>query len=136
MAWPITGNPTWVDYEVGGTRIWAVNLNAVEQKIQDLYIQPINTQMGAYTLVASDAGKMVEMALSAAADLTVPANVFSAGQRVDVADRGTARMTFVQGVGMTLHGDPSLVSGAQYRAYSIYFWSATEADVYGGLATP
>ena len=98
--------------------------------------QPINAQTGAYTLVASDAGKMVKMTLAAAADLTVPANVFTAGQRVDLSDRGTARVTVVAGSGMTVNppAGGSLVMEGQYSAASLYFWSATEADLIGLVA--
>ena len=98
--------------------------------------QPINAQTGAYTLVASDAGKMVKMTLAAAADLTVPANVFTAGQRVDIADRGTARVTVVAGSGMNINppAGGSLVMEGQYSAASLFFWSATEADLIGLVA--
>ena len=98
--------------------------------------QPINAKTGAYTLVASDAGKMVKMTLAAAADLIVPANVFTAGQRVDIADRGTARVTVVAGSGMTINqpAGGSLVMEGQYSAASLFFWSATEADLIGLVA--
>lgn len=98
--------------------------------------QPINAQTGAYTLVAADAGKMVKMTLAAAADLTVPANVFTAGQRVDIADRGTHRVTVVAGAGMTVNppAGGSLVMEGRYSAASLYFWSATEADLVGLVA--
>ena len=98
--------------------------------------QPINAQTGAYTLVASDAGKIVKMTLAAAADLTVPANVFTAGQRVDIADRGTARVTVVAGSGMTVNppAGGSLVMEGQYAYASLVFLSATEADLVGLVA--
>ena len=100
--------------------------------------QPINAQTGAYTLVASDAGKMVKMTLAAAADLTVPANVFTAGQRVDIADRGTARVTVVAGSGMTINppAGGSLVMEGQYAYASLVFLSATEADLVGLVDAP
>ena len=98
--------------------------------------QPINAQTGAYTLVAADAGKMVKMTVTTAADLTVPANVFTAGQRVDIADRGTARVTVVAGSGMTVNppAGGSLVMEGQYAYASLVFLSATEADLVGLVA--
>jgi hypothetical protein len=96
--------------------------------------QPINAQTTAYTLTASDAGKLVTMTLAAAGDLTVPTGTFTAGQRVDVLDLGASRVTFVAGAGMTLSGTPSLVSRAQHSAHSIIFLSSTEAVVVGDLA--
>ena len=98
--------------------------------------QPINAQTGAYTLVASDAGKLVTLTLTAAADLTVPANVFTAGQRVDIADRGTARVTVLAGSSMTVNppAGGSLVMEGQYAYASLVFISATEADLVGLVA--
>ena len=100
--------------------------------------QTINAKTGAYTLVASDAGKLVTLTLAAPADLTVPANVFTAGQRVDIADRGTARVTVVAGSGMTVNppAGGSLVMEGQYAYASLVFVSATEADLVGLVAAP
>ena len=95
--------------------------------------QPINAQTAAYTLTASDAGKLVTVTAATAVDVTVPAGVFTAGQRVDVLDLGTERVTFVAGAGMTLSGTPTLVSRAQYSAHSVVFLSASEAVVVGDL---
>ena len=96
--------------------------------------QAINTQTGtAYTLAASDAGKLVTVTAATAVDVTVPAGVFTAGQRVDVLDLGANRVTFVAGVGMTLSGTPTLVSRAQYSAHSVVFLSASQAVVVGDL---
>ena len=95
--------------------------------------QPINAQTGAYTLTASDAGKLVTVTAATAVDVTVPAGTFTAGQRVDVLDLGAERVTFVAGAGLTLGGTPSLVSRAQYSAHSVVFLSATQAVVVGDL---
>jgi hypothetical protein len=101
-----------------------------------LATQPINAQTGDYTLVAADAGKLVTLTLTAAADLTVPANVFTAGQRVDIADRGTARVTVLAGSGMTVNppAGGSLVMEGRYAYASLLFLSATEADLVGLVA--
>ncbi len=96
--------------------------------------QPVSAKTAAYTLVAGDAGKMVEMNLSAGAALNVPGSVFTAGQRIDVLDVGSGRVTFVGTSGMTLNGVPSLVSSAQWSAFSIFIRSATTAAVIGRLA--
>ena len=137
----------WVDGEAGGTRIDAANLDTIEEGIYQAHVtadkavggvQTVNAQTAAYTLVAGDVGKLVTMTLSTAGDLTVPANVVTvpAGTvvRVDVLDLGTARVTFVQGSGMTLTGAPTLVSSARYAGFSVIFTSATTATVVGALA--
>ena len=96
--------------------------------------QPVNAQTGtAYTLVASDAGKLVTLTNAAAITLTVPGSVFTAGQRVDVLVLGVGMVTAV-GSGATVNGTPSLVSRAQYSAFSVVFTSATTAVVIGDLA--
>ena len=94
----------------------------------------INAQTAAYTLTASDVGKLITVNAASAMDVTVPSGVFSAGERVDVLDLGAERVTFVAGSGMTLSGTPSLVSRAQYSVQSIIFLSSTEAVVAGDLA--
>ena len=107
--------------------------------LQPSTAQPINAQTGTtYTLVASDAGKLVTLTNAAAITLTVPADVFTAGQRVDIGQRGAGAVTTVAGSGMTVNPPPggSLVSEGQYAYWTLLFISATEADVIGMLATP
>lgn len=98
--------------------------------------QPINAQTTAYTLTASDAGKLVTVTAAAGVTLTVPASTFTAGQRVDIADRGTARVTVVAGSGMTVNppAGGSLVMEGRYAYASLVFLSATEADLVGLVA--
>ena len=97
--------------------------------------QAINAQTGTtYTLVAADAGKLVTLANAAAITLTVPGSVFTAGRRVDVLVLGAGMVTAV-GSSCTVNGTPSLVSRAQYSAFSVLFTSATTAVVVGDLAS-
>ena len=102
--------------------------------LQTATAQPINAQTGAtYTLVASDAGKLVTLTNAAAITLTIPGNVFNAGQRVDCIVAGAGMVTAV-GSSCTVNGTPSLVSRAQYSAFTVLFTSATTAIVIGDLA--
>ena len=102
-----------------------------------LSTQAINAQTGTtYTLVASDASKLVTCTNSGAITVTVPASTFAAGQRVDLLVLGAGMVTVAAGSGMTLNGTPSLVSRAQYSALTVLFLSATTAVVVGDLATP
>ena len=112
---------------------------AAQGALADTALQPstgqtINAQTGTtYTLVASDAGKLVTLTNSAAITLTVPGNVFTAGQRVDclVADAG---MVTAVGSSCTVSGTPFLVSRAQWSAFTVLFTSATTAVMIGDLA--
>ena len=88
----------------------------------------------AYTLVAGDAGKVVTLTNAAAITLTVPGSVFTTGQRVDVLVLG-AGMVIVVGSSCTVNGTPSLVSRAQWSAFSVVFLSASAAVVVGDLAS-
>ena len=130
-----TGNAPWEDFPSTNTPITADRLNRIETAIDGKQpaTQPINAQTGAYTLTASDAGKLVTVTAGAGATVIVPASTFTAGQRVDVLDLGAERITFVAGAGMTLGGTPSLVSRAQYSAHSVVFLSASQAVVVGNL---
>ena len=97
--------------------------------------QSINAQTGTtYTLVAADAGKLVTLTNAAAITLTVPGSVFTAGQRIDVLVLGAGMVTVV-GSSCTVNGTPSLVSRAQYSAFTVLFTSATTAVVVGDLAS-
>ena len=98
--------------------------------------QTINAQTGTtYTLVASDAGKLVTLTNAAAITLTVPGSTFTAGQRVDCLVAGAGMVTATAGSGLTLNGTPTLVSRARWSAFTILFTSATAAVVVGDLAS-
>ena len=130
-----TKNTTWVDGESGGTRIDASDLNNIEDGIYTAHTQTINAQTGtAYTLVASDASKLVTLTNPGAITLTVPGSVFTTGQRVDCLVAGAGMVTVV-GSGATVNGTPSLVSRAQWSAFTVLFTSATAAVVVGDLAS-
>ena len=94
----------------------------------------INAQTGtAYTLAAGDAGKLVTLSNATAITLTVPSGVFAAGQRIDCLVLGAGMVTVV-GSGVTVTGTPSLVSRAQYSAFTVVMLSASSAVVVGDLA--
>ena len=131
-----TKNPTWVDYPDTSTPVTAAKLNNIEDGIYTAHTQTINVQTGtAYTLVASDASKLVTLTNAAAITLTVPADVFTAGQRVDCLVAGAGMVTATAGSGLTLNGTPTLVSRAQWSAFTVLFTSATTAVVVGDMAS-
>ena len=61
-----------------------------------------NTQAGAYTLVAGDAGKYVAQS-SNSASVTVPNAVFSAGDMVTIVNLTATNINIVQGTGLDLN---------------------------------
>jgi hypothetical protein len=82
--------------------------------------QTFNAQTGTtYSLVASDAGKMVTLTNASAITLTVPSGLgLSTGQRIDLAQLGAGQVT-VAASGTTVNATPGLKLRAQYSAASL-----------------
>ena len=59
----------------------------------------INTQSSAYTLVASDAGKAIHLSNA----VTIPNNVFSAGEKVILINNTSSAQNLLTGSGLTLY---------------------------------
>jgi hypothetical protein len=83
-----------------------------------------NSQTGtSYTLVITDAGKLVERNNAAANTLTVPPNssvAFPVGTKIDIAQIGAGQTTIVAGSGVTINSAESkLAIGAQYGAATL-----------------
>ena len=63
----------------------------------------LNAQTGtSYTLIASDATKLVTLTNAAAITLTLPPSVFSTGQQINLAQLGAGQVTFAAGAGVTI----------------------------------
>jgi hypothetical protein len=93
----------------------------------------IATNSGAYTLQASDSGKLVEMSSATAVALTVPPSVFAAGEQVNIiATGGAAVITFTAGSGVTILSVGATAAAPKLRAQ---YSSATLICKTGG-ATP
>lgn len=95
-------------------------------ELEDVYAtpQPINPQTGTtYTLVLSDAGKLVTLSNGAAVTLTVPPNssvAFPVGTRIDLAQLGAGAVTVTGGAGVTVNGAASLTfAGGAYSSASL-----------------
>jgi len=94
-----------------------------------------NRQAASYTLVASDADKLVEMNVASANNLTVPASTFSAGTQILLAQYGAGQTTVVAGSGMTIRSNGAkLKLNAQYSGATLVFISGTEAYLFGDIA--
>jgi hypothetical protein len=102
------------------------------QKVIDLTLA---RKTDSYTLVAADNGQVVEMNKATANTLTVPQNIFTAGQQVLITQYGAGQTTIAAGSGVTLRSDGGkLKINTQYSSATILFISATEAYVFGNLA--
>lgn len=72
-----------------------------------------NTRVASYTLVLSDAGKVIEMNVGAANNLTVPPDAsvpFPIGTVISIEQLGAGKTTIVPGSGVTIRSAGSFMS--------------------------
>jgi hypothetical protein len=89
--------------------------------------------------VTSDTGKLVEMNVASANNLTVPANSaqpFSTGAQVLVTQYGAGQITFVADTGVTIRSlGGALKSNGQYSAQALVKIGTNEWDLFGNITT-
>lgn len=81
-----------------------------------------NAQTASYTLVLSDASKLVEISNASANNLTVPLNAtvaYPVGTQIDILQTGAGQMTVVATGGVTINGTPGLKLRAQWSAATL-----------------
>lgn len=96
----------------------------------------INTQTDDYTLVISDAYKIVEMNKGSAVNLTVPNNdsvAFPIGAEIDVVQYGAGQVTFVEASGVTIRTSTVLETLDQYSRAKLYKRATNEWVLTGEL---
>ncbi len=98
------------------------------QQLNDITNLPINDQTANYVLVVGDAGKRVIMNNAGATTITVNNSIFTAGDTVEVLNKGAGATTITAGAGVTLNGLSLVLS--QYQGASIVFLSASSALVF------
>jgi hypothetical protein len=93
---------------------------------------PANTQTTAYTLVASDAGKHVNIT---SGGVTIPANIFSSGDAISIYNNSASAQTITQGSSTTLRKAGSSETGnrtlAQYGLSTILCVGTNEFVISG-----
>lgn len=118
---------TEISYLDGVTSAIQTQINA-----RALLTQVIEAKTGAYTLTAAEKGELVTC--SGTFTLTVPGNVFVAGDRVDVINIGSGVITFT-GSSLTLNSvDAKVTVAKRWAGATIFFTSATTAVLIGNLA--
>lgn len=105
--------------------------NSIHDTKGELREVPQNTQADPYTLVASDHGKHI----LASNTVTVPANVFTAGQNVVIINWTSGNITLTQGTDMTMYQVATSNTGnrtlAQRTLVTLFFINATTCIVSG-----
>lgn len=96
----------------------------------------LNAQTGtAYTLAASDTGKLVTLTNAAAITVTVEPEAtvaFTAGAAVGLAQLGAGQVTLAAGSGVTINGGSAF--NAQYSAAQLYYLDSDTWLAVGDLA--
>lgn len=99
------------------------------------YSKQVPPSATAGTLVAADAGKQVALT----AGITVPANIFAAGDAVCLYNDTAGSLSVTQGAGLTLRMAGTATTGsrtlAQRGMATVWFRSATEAVISGAGLT-
>jgi hypothetical protein len=119
---------------------WAVGLFAtianLALKTDKLVVA--NRQTASYTLVLSDADKLVEMNVGSANNLTVPLNssvAFSTGTQILLAQYGAGQTTIVATSGVTIRSNGAkLKLNAQYSGATLVKIAENEWYLFGDIA--
>ena len=118
----------------------SASFTSVSDSMGSLRDIPMNDQSSnaSYTLVASDAGKVVH-AHSTTATVVVPNSVFSAGNTVTILNGGTGNIAITQGSGFSLRNTADGSTGsrtlAQFGMATIYFSGAPVGYISGSNMT-
>jgi hypothetical protein len=105
--------------------------------ISDASTTITNRQTASYTIALSDKGKLVEMNVATANNLTVPLNsstAFPIGTKIDVVQYGDGQTTIVAASGVVLRSANNwLKINAKYGAVSLIKIATDEWYVFGNL---
>ena len=109
---------------------------ALDAKTNKLVVT--NRQTASYTLVLSDADKLVEMNVATANNLTVPLNssvAFSTGTQILLAQYGSGQTTVVATSGVTIRSNGAkLKLNAQYSGATLVKIAENEWYLFGDIA--
>lgn len=100
-------------------------------------LKSFNRQTSSYTLVLSDADKLVEMDVATANNLTIPLNstvAYAVGTQIDISQYGAGQTTFVATSGVTIRSANNwLKINARYGAATLTKVGTDEWYLWGNL---
>lgn len=123
--------------QLGGTGGWA---EAIRNAIASLQaaVRVTNPQTGTtYTLVLSDAGKIVELGNAAAVTLTVPHSdtvTFPIGTQIELLQTGAGQVTVAGAASVTVNAKTGLKIAEQWGAATLIKRSANVWVLIGALS--
>ena len=97
----------------------------------------IANKTAAYTLALADQGKIIEMNVGSAVQLTVPPNssvAFPIGTQINIVQYGVGKVEVLQGAGVTVRGTPGLFLRAQYSSAALIKRATNEWYLVGDLS--
>lgn len=98
------------------------------------YATPLDSRSSNYTVARADANKTFIVDPSGPQTVTIPANVFSAGDRIDFILDGAGATTFANGAGATLNSvDNKKRLTKRYAAATVFCKTPTDFYVIGNL---
>jgi len=99
----------------------------------------INNETASYTLVAGDAGGIVEMNNGSANNLTIPPNssvAFATGTQIIIVQQGAGATTIVEGSGVTTRSlDDAAIINGQYASVALVKRDTDEWYIFGNLTS-
>ena len=99
----------------------------------------INNETASYTLVAGDAGGIVEMNDGSANNLTIPPNssvAFATGTQIIIVQQGAGATTIVEGSGVTTRSlDDNAIINGQYVSVALVKRDTDEWYIFGNLTS-
>lgn len=121
-----------------------LDVNGTARIVSDLDVNGVlretitaNRQTASYTLVLADRGKLIEMNVATANNLTIPLNssvAFPVGTKIDVAQYGAGQTTFVATGGVTIRSTNGwLKMNAQYGSATLVKIATDEWYLFGNL---
>lgn len=131
-----TGTPTAPTATAGTNTTQIATTAFVQTAVNNV---TLNTQTASYQLVLADAGKVIEMNVATANNLTVPLNSsvpFPIGTSIDIVQYGAGQTTIVAAGGVTIRssGNKLKLTG-QYSAATLYKRGTDEWVVMGDLTS-
>lgn len=123
---------------VDGDVLSAADYNATNEGVNDLAIAQFNAQTGTtYTLVATDAAKLVTLTNAAAITLTVPTNAsvaFPIGTQILLYQGGAGQVTISSSATIRSQGSKLKITG-QYGLAGIVKVATDEWVAFGNLTS-
>lgn len=130
----LSGTPTAPTASAGTNTTQVATTEFVQTAVNTV---TTNSQSASYQLVLSDAGKVVEMNVGTANNLTIPASGtvnFPIGTTIDVVQYGSGQTTIVAAGGVTIRSaNSALKLTNQYSAVSLYKRGTDEWVAMGDL---